>query len=75
MKILHLSPNEYPNIDTNHPTKLIWKELSKNVSEYHLLARKAKGAKSYSSEGNIFLHLLPPFLKSRSYFFTSIILF
>ena len=66
IKILHISANTYPNLDgKEHHTKKIWKELAKDVSEYHVLARSQCNF-SHTVEGNIHLHLIPKQTHSKS---------
>lgn len=77
-KILHLSANIIHDYSKNNHTRKIWNELSKGFGEYHLLARNTKNRYKhiYIKENSIYLHLLPKiFEKSKSYFFTSILLF
>jgi glycosyltransferase involved in cell wall biosynthesis len=73
-KLLHLSANEYPPLCQEHSTKKIWRELAKSFDEYHILARSKDNKFHYYSEENIHLHLVPKFGKSRSFFFTSIMM-
>jgi len=73
-KMLHISPNEYPPLYTEHSTKRIWEELSRGFDEYHIVAR-AKDNKFHNyCEKNIFLHLVPKLGKSRSFFLSSILM-
>lgn len=71
-KLLHISSNEYPPLTVNHTTKKIWLELATGFEEYHILARSKDNKFHTYVEGNIFLHLVPNFKKSRSFFFTSL---
>ncbi|WP_321434316.1 glycosyltransferase family 4 protein [Trichococcus flocculiformis] len=70
--LLHVSPNMFPDINVNHATKKIWKELSKGFDEYHLFARSSDKKYHFYTEGNINLHLIPTFSKkARSFFLVS----
>jgi len=76
-KLLHISANMYPPLyGPHHHTKNIWKELSKDFDEYHILARSETNRYSYSKEGNMHLHLVPKITqKSKIFFFTSFWMF
>ncbi|MBG9452129.1 hypothetical protein ABE67_22900 [Cytobacillus firmus] len=71
-KLLHISPNQFPEVTKNHATKKIWIELAKGFDEYHILARSEDNRFHSHREGNIYLHLVPRLGKSRSFFFTSL---
>lgn len=67
--VLHISPNQFPPLSVEHSTKNIWKSLSSNVKEYHIIARAYNNKFSYSKEGNLHLHLIPAITKRQFVFF------
>lgn len=71
MRILHISANQYPSLDSEHHTKRIWKELAKGVEQYHILARARDNSFHLYQEGNIYLHLIPAVTKRQWVFFFS----
>ncbi|CAK6476273.1 D-inositol-3-phosphate glycosyltransferase [Peribacillus frigoritolerans] len=74
-KILHLTPNAYLNLNSNHATKKIWIELSREFEEYHILGRSKDNQFHTYQEGKLFLHLVPGFgRKNLSFAFTSLFL-
>jgi glycosyltransferase involved in cell wall biosynthesis len=73
--ILHISANQFPDLSSTHHTKNIWKELSKDAKEYHILARATDNRFYNYQENNIYLHLVPAITKRQwSFFFTSLYL-
>jgi teichuronic acid biosynthesis glycosyltransferase TuaC len=74
--LLHISSNQFPNLDKQHFTKKIWVELAKGFTHYHILARSHNNRFQTSTEGNITLHLIPKiFQKSFIFFFSSFYIF
>lgn len=71
-RLLHISPNQFPDLSIDHATKKIWYELAKDFEQYHILARSKDNRFHTYEEGNISLHLVPKFGKSKSFFLTSI---
>ncbi len=70
-KLLHVSANVFPDLETEHSTKKIWKELSKGFDEYHILARSKNNSFHTYKQGNLYLHLVPNFKKAASFSVTS----
>ena len=75
MRILHMGPNEFPQLSVQHPTKLIWKELSNGIEQYHVLGRSQTNQRFHDVEDNIHLHLMRKNKSSKSFFFTSLYAF
>lgn len=75
--LLHISGNIFPELGViNHHTKNIWKELSKEFDEYHIIARNQNNKFSHTVDGNIHLHLVPKIInKQRIFFLTSFWMF
>ncbi|MCH4829053.1 glycosyltransferase family 4 protein [Flavobacterium columnare] len=69
--ILHISPNQFPALQIDQPTKKIWLELSEGVKEYHIIARSLNNKFEDYKEGNLYLHLLPKITKRQFVFFFS----
>lgn len=57
--VLHVSGNRFPPLPAEHHTLAIWRELARSADEYHVFARSSCGRGSETSEGNIYLHLVP----------------
>ena len=72
VNLLHISSNQFPPLSEEHSTKKIWRELSKGFNQYHILARSNSNKFESYSEGNIFLHLVPRWGSSKSFFFSSL---
>lgn len=75
-KLLHISSNQFPPLEEDHPTKRIWIELAKGFQEYHILARAKDHKFHHYVEGNIHLHLVPKIAKRNlSIYLTGMYLF
>lgn len=73
--LLHLSANMYrPEINFADHTAKIWRELSKDFDEYHVLGRSIDNHFHNVDEGNIHLHLIPKIARSQSTFVISSLL-
>lgn len=70
-KLLHISSNSFPPLETEHATKMIWREMAKDFDEYHIIARGFDNKFHHYQDNNIYLHLVPKLYKSRSFIFTS----
>lgn len=68
-RILHISGNQYSPLPSEHHTRRIWDELSKNCDEYHILARGKDMSFSHTVDGNIHLHLVSAFGRRMWVFF------
>lgn len=74
-KFFHISANQYPKLPTDHHSKIIWHELSKECDEYHIFARGMDMSFSHTQEGKLHLHLVPSFGKRQfSFIFLSLLL-
>lgn len=67
-KLLHISPNKFPDISSEHHTKNIWRDLAKGFDEYHLFARSKSNKLIKNSENNITVFLIPKII-NRSWIF------
>jgi glycosyltransferase involved in cell wall biosynthesis len=75
-KLLHISANQLPDLNSPHHTVRIWEELSEAFDEYHIIGRSKNWHFKYSHKGNIHLHLIPALGKrNRSFFLSSFYLF
>lgn len=74
--IIHLSANMYkPEINFSDHTAKIWRELSKDYDEYHIMGRSIDNHFHHIDRDNIHLHLVPKIARSSSTFlFSSLIL-
>jgi glycosyltransferase involved in cell wall biosynthesis len=73
-RLLHITPNEYPSIEAEHATKQIWKELAKDVEEYHVIGRSQDQHFHSEREGKLYLHRVPKLKGNKSFLFTSFLM-
>lgn len=57
--ILHLGGNRYDPLPNGHHTSTIWKELSRDACEYHVIARSKLPVFNHSRNEKVQLHLIP----------------
>jgi glycosyltransferase involved in cell wall biosynthesis len=76
INLLHVSPNKYKGLNSSDHTYKIWKELSKGVDNYYILARSEKNKFERFENDNITLILIPKIInQARIFIFTSFIVF
>lgn len=73
-KLLHITPNVYPKLEVEHATKQIWKELSKDYEEYHIVGRSDDQHFHTEKEGKLYLHRVPKLGGNKSFLFTSFLI-
>ena len=74
--ILHISANQFDDIESAGHTYRIWAELSLDYDNYYILARSKSNNFRKFSKGNITLLLIPYIIRSSSVFvISSIIIF
>jgi glycosyltransferase involved in cell wall biosynthesis len=63
MVVLHVSGNRFPPLPTPHHTLAIWRELAKDVDQYHVFGRATGWRGSVTSDGNLTVHLVPSLIR------------
>jgi glycosyltransferase involved in cell wall biosynthesis len=58
-RVLFVDAHTFPALSVHHYTRKKWIELSKNLDEFHVLARAEDQRFHHYSEGKIHLHLVP----------------
>ena len=69
-RIMHISAARYKISDDSHSTYLIWKNLVKGFSEYHVFAR-ADGVAGEEVDGALHLHFIPSLIRRELEFLAS----